>query len=105
MPVPCARGLRFEPAGPGRRRIFQDKVKIFASTKYRGVELLFTESVEKYARADGGNYDYAIREVGWDLISAVGNSASATPGLQAILFNRINYKEKHSFVALGIIAK
>jgi hypothetical protein len=80
-----------------------ERLKIFASTKYKGVELLFTESVETYARADGSNYDHAIREVGWDLISAIGNSATATPGLQAIVFNRINYKERRSFIALGII--
>ena len=96
----CAIGQTNPPNGG----VSGDRLNIIASTKYRNVELLFAESVETYARADGSNYGHAIREVGWDLLSAVGKSATAAPGLQAIIFDRIYYKEKQSFMALGIIA-
>ncbi len=78
--------------------------QIAYSTKFRNVDYLFTEQVEKAAKEDGASYDYAIREVGWELISAVGRACNAVDGIQAILIDRINFKGKSSFVVLGVIA-
>jgi hypothetical protein len=38
------------------------------------------------------------------LISAVGKAAKATPGLDAILIDRIKFKDSKALVVLGIIA-
>ena len=77
--------------------------QIAFSTKFRNVDYLFTEQVEKAAKEDGASYDYAIREVGWELISAMGKACNSVEGLQAILIDRINFKGKSSFVVLGVI--
>lgn len=77
--------------------------QIAYSTKFRNVDFLFTDKVERAAREDGATYDIAIREVGWELISAVGKASNSVEGLQAILIDRINFKDRHSFVVLGVI--
>jgi hypothetical protein len=74
------------------------------SSKYRSVDYLFTDRAEAEAIADGANYDFAIREVGWDLISAVGRACSSVRNIQAIFIDRINFKERHSLVVLGVLA-
>lgn len=81
-----------------------DAPKIAFSTKFRNVDFLFTEEVDRAAKADGGDYQFALRDVGFDLISAVGKAANSTPGLQAILIDRIKFKETKSLVVLGVIA-
>jgi hypothetical protein len=74
------------------------------SSKYRNVDYFFTDRAEAEAIADGANYDFAIREVGWDLISAVGRACSSVRNIQAIFIDRINFKERHSLVVLGVLA-
>lgn len=74
------------------------------SSKYRNVDYLFTDRAEIEAIADGANYDFAIREVGWDLISAVGRACSSVKNIQAIFIDRINFKERHSLIVLGVLA-
>ncbi len=74
------------------------------SSKYRSVDYLFTDRAEVEAIADGANYDFAIREVGWDLLSAVGRACSSVKNIQAIFIDRINFKERHSLVVLGVLA-
>ncbi|HEY8100241.1 MAG TPA: hypothetical protein VIF82_05770 [Burkholderiaceae bacterium] len=81
-----------------------DAPKIAFSTKFGGVDFLFTEEVDRHAQADGSNFQSAIREVGFELISGVGNAAKATPGVQALLIDRIKFKESKSLVVLGLIA-
>jgi hypothetical protein len=81
-----------------------DAPKIAFSTKFGGVDFLFTEEVDRAAKADGSDFQFAIREVGFELISAVGNAAKNSPGLQAILIDRIKFKEKKALVVLGVIA-
>lgn len=78
--------------------------KIAFSTKFRNVDYLFTDQVDVSARADGSDYDNAIRDVGWELISAVGKACNSVEEIQAILIDRINFKGRHSFVVLGVIA-
>lgn len=74
------------------------------SSKFRNVDYLFTDRAEREAVVDGSNYDHAIREVGWELISAVGRACSSVKNVQAIFIDRINFKEKHSFIVLGVLA-
>ncbi len=74
------------------------------SSKYRNVDYLFTDHAESAAIADGANYDLAIREVGWDLISAVGRACSSVKNIQAIFIDRINFKDRHSFIVLGVLS-
>ena len=74
------------------------------SSKFRSVDYFFTDRAETEAIADGANYEFAIREVGWDLISAVGRACSSVKNIQAIFIDRINFKERHSFVVLGVLA-
>lgn len=74
------------------------------SSKYRSVDYLFTDRAEVEAIADGANYDVAIREVGWDLLSAVGRACNSVKNIQAIFIDRINFKERHSLVVLGVLA-
>jgi hypothetical protein len=74
------------------------------SSKYRSVDYLFTDRAEVEAIADGANYDFAIREVGWDLLSAVGRACNSVKNIQAIFIDRINFKERHSLVVLGVLA-
>lgn len=74
------------------------------SSKFRGVDYLFTDRAEREAIADGANYDLAVKEVGWDLISAVGRACNSVKNIQAIFIDRINFKERHSFVVLGVLA-
>lgn len=74
------------------------------SSKFRSVDYLFTDRAETEAIADGANYDVAIREVGWDLISAVGKACNSIKSIQAIFIDRINFKERHSLVVLGVLA-
>jgi hypothetical protein len=38
------------------------------------------------------------------LISAVGNAAKASPGLEAILIDRIKFRDSKALVVLGVIA-
>lgn len=73
------------------------------STKFGGVDFLFTDVAGRKAEAEGSNFQIAIREVGFELISAVGTAAKSSPGLQAILIDDIKYKDKKSFIVLGII--
>lgn len=82
----------------------EKSLQIAYSTKFRSVDYLFTDRAEKQAVADGANYDFAIREVGWDLISAVGRACSSVKNIQAIFIDRINFKERHSFVVRGVMA-
>lgn len=81
-----------------------DAPKIAFSTKFGGVDFLFTEEVDRAAKVDGSDFQFAVREVGFDLISAVGNAAKSSPGLQAILIDRIKFKETKALVVLGVIA-
>jgi hypothetical protein len=81
-----------------------DTPKIAFSTKYRGVDFLFTEEVDRVAKAEGSDFQFALREVGFELISAVGKAANSSPGLQAILIDRIKFKETKALVVLGVIA-
>lgn len=74
------------------------------SSKFRSIDYFFTDRAETEAIADGVNYDIAVREVGWDLISAVGRACSSVKNIQAIFIDRINFKERHSFVVLGVLA-
>lgn len=74
------------------------------SSKYRSVEYLFTHRAEKEAEFDGSNYSFAIQEVGWELISAIGRACSSVKNIEAIYIDRINFKGRHSFVVLGILA-
>ena len=74
------------------------------SSKYRSVDYLFTDRAEVEAIADGANYDVAIREVGWDLLSAVGRACNSVKNIQAIFIDRINFKDRHSLVVLGVLA-
>lgn len=74
------------------------------SSKFRNVEYLFTEHVEKAAQEEGANYDFAIREVGWELISAVGRACHSVRNIQAIVIDRIHFRERHSLVAIGVMA-
>jgi hypothetical protein len=78
--------------------------KIAFSTKFGGVDFLFTERVDRAAKADGSDFQSAIREVGFELISAVGNAAKASPGLEAILIDRIKFRDSKALVVLGVIA-
>ncbi|MBA5637883.1 hypothetical protein H3H37_12545 [Duganella sp. LX20W] len=73
------------------------------STKFGGVDFLFTEDAGRKAEADGSNFQNAIREVGFELLSAIGTAAKSSPGVQALLIDGIKYKDKKSFVLLGII--
>lgn len=74
------------------------------SSKYRSVDYLFTDRAEAEAIADGANYEVAIRQAGWDLISAVGRACNSVKNIQAIFIDRINFKERHSLVVLGVLA-
>jgi hypothetical protein len=74
------------------------------SSKFRSVDYLFTDRAETQAIADGANYDIAVREVGWDLLSAVGRACNSVKNIQAIFIDRINFKERHSLVVLGVLA-
>ena len=74
------------------------------SSKFRSVDYFFTDRAELEAIADGANYDFAIREVGWELISAVGRACSSVKNIQAIFIDRINFKDRLSFVVLGVLA-
>lgn len=78
--------------------------RVAFSSKFRSVDYFFTDRAETEAIADGANYDVAIREVGWDLISAVGRACSSVKNIQAIFIDRINFKERHSFVVRGVLA-
>lgn len=78
--------------------------KIAFSSKFRSVDYLFTENAEKQAVMDGSDYNTAIREVGWDLISAVGRACDSVKNVQAVFIDRINYKDRHSFVVRGVMA-
>lgn len=80
-----------------------DVPKIAFSTKFSGVDFLFTEEVDRQAQIDGSNFQVAIREIGFDLISAVGNAAKASAGVQALLIDRIKFKESKSLVVVGVI--
>jgi hypothetical protein len=77
--------------------------QIAYSTKFGGVDFLFTEAVETQAQADGSNFQTAIRAVGFEIISAVGNAAKSSPDIQAVLIDRIKFKENKALVVLGII--
>ncbi|MGG7604691.1 hypothetical protein [Massilia sp. BKSP1R2A-1] len=81
-----------------------DAPKIAFSTKFGGIDFLFTEDVDRAAKADGSDFQFALREVGFELISAVGKAAASSPGLQAILIDRIKFKETKALVVLGVIA-
>lgn len=74
------------------------------SSKYRSIDYLFTDRAEVEAIADGANYDFALREVGWDLLSAVGRACNSVKNIQAIFIDRINFKGRHSLVVLGVLA-
>ena len=89
----------------GQTALAADAPKIAFSTKFRNIDLLFTEEVDRAAKADGSNYQFALREVGFELISAVGKAASSSAGLQAILIDRIKFKETKALVVLGVIAE
>lgn len=73
------------------------------SAKFGAVDFLFTDAVRRKAEADGSNFQAAIREVGFELISALGAAAKSSPGMQAILIDEIKYKDKKAFVVLGIV--
>jgi hypothetical protein len=81
-----------------------DAPKIAFSTKFGDIDFLFTEEVDRAAKADGSDFQFAVREVGFELISAVGKAAKSSPGLQAILIDRIKFKETKALVVLGVIA-
>ncbi|SDK10191.1 hypothetical protein SAMN05192566_0098 [Methylophilus rhizosphaerae] len=74
------------------------------SSKFRNVDYLFTEHAERAAMDDGANYEIAIREVGWDLISAVGRACSSIHNIEGIFIDRIYFKERHALVVLGVLA-
>jgi hypothetical protein len=90
--------------GQAQTALAVDAPKIAFSTKFGGVDFLFTEEVDRAAKADGSAFQFALREVGFELISAVGKAANSSPGLQAILIDRIKFKETKSLVVLGVIA-
>ncbi len=78
--------------------------KIAYSSKFRSLDYYFTDIAEKEALIDGADYNVAIREVGWDLISAVGRACDSVNNVQAIYIDRINFKGRHSFVVRGVLA-
>jgi hypothetical protein len=78
--------------------------KIAYSTKFRSLHYYFTDIAEKEAVVDGADYNVAIREVGWALISAVGRACDSVDNIQAIFIDRINFKGRHSFVVRGVLA-
>jgi hypothetical protein len=78
--------------------------KIAYSSKFRSLDYFFTDTAEKQAVVDGANYDVAIREVGWDLISAVGRACHSVSNIQAIYIDRINFKGRYSFIVRGVLA-
>ncbi len=74
------------------------------SSKFRHVDYLFTEHAEKAALEDGASYEIALREVGWELISAVGRACSSVNNIEGIFIDRIHFKTSHSLVALGVLS-
>ncbi len=81
-----------------------DAPRISHTTKFGGIDLLFTERVDQLAQAEGSDFQVAIREVGFELISAVGRAAKASPGVNAVLIDGIRTNEPKALVVLGLIA-
>lgn len=79
--------------------------KIAFSTKYGGVDFLFTDAVDRHAKAEGSSFQVDVREVGFELISAVGDAAKSVTGLQALLIDQIRIHPARALVLLGIIVE
>ena len=74
------------------------------SSKFRNVDYLFTDHAEQAALDDGASYDIAIREVGWDLISAIGRACSSIHNIEGVFVERIYFKKHHALVVSGVLA-